>query len=160
MRTIIKNNRGASYVQVCVIVLILVMILAAVLFYASAMTIVRQSKEDASLVLDSYVMKNCIEIYNYSKQGNDLNRKLDQKYFLSQYLSRFSLDYSNNMLYSVGEDGETVYRMTVPQVGYEVDKTLNLKAEYNLMIPVRFAGKTLTWMTVPMTVRSALTIIE
>ena len=154
MRTIIKNNRGASYVQVCVIVLILVMILAAVLFYAS------QSKEDASLVLDSYVMKNSIEIYNYIKQGNDLNRKLDQKYFLSQYLSRFSLDYSNNMLYSVGEDGETVYRMTVPQVGYEVDKTLNLKAEYNLMIPVRFAGKTLTWMTVPMTVRSALTIIE
>ena len=136
------------------------MILSAVLFYASAMTIARQTKENTALVLDSYVMKNSIDIYNYIKQGNDLNNKLDQKYFLSQYLSRFSLDYSDNMLYSVDEDGDTVYKMTVPQVGYEVDKTLSLKAEYDLIIPVRFAGKTLFWMTIPMKVTGALTIIE
>lgn len=155
-----KNKRGASYVQVCVIVLVLVMILAAVLFYASSMTIVQQSKENTALVLDSYVMKNSIDIYLYIKQGNDYNRKIDQKYFISQYLSRFSLDSSNNMLYSVGEDGETIYKMTVPQVSYVVDKTLNLKAAYDLMIPVRFAGQTITWMTIPMEVKSALTLIE
>lgn len=155
-----KNKRGASYVQVCVIVLVLVMILAAVLFYASSMTIVQQSKENTALILDSYVMKNSIDIYLYIKQGNDYNRKIDQKYYISQYLSRFSLDSSNNMLYSVGEDGETIYKMTVPQVSYVVDKTLNLKAAYDLMIPVRFAGQTITWMTIPMEVKSALTLIE
>ena len=161
----ILNNRGSGYFTPCVITLVIVMILAAVLFYANTMTIIQATKANTERVLDSFVMKNSIEIYQSIKQGHDFTEKFDKNYYVSQTSSelsltkvRLSLDKSSNTLYSIGEDGKTIYSMTNPNVTYKVDNALKLKASYNLMIPVEFAGKKLFDLVIPLTVTSSLTL--
>ena len=154
----ILNNRGSGYFTPCVITLVIVMILAAVLFYANTMTIIQATKANTERVLDSFVMKNSIEIYQSIKQGHDFTEKFDKNYYISQTSSELSLDKSSNTLYSIGEDGKTIYSMTNPNVTYKVDNALKLKASYNLMIPVEFAGKKLFDLVIPLTVTSSLTL--
>lgn len=154
----ILNNRGSGYFTPCVITLVIVMILSAVLFYANAMTIIQTTKSNTERVLDSFVMKNSIEIYQSIKQGHDFTEKFDKNFYVSQTSSELSLDKSSNTLYSIGEDGKTIYSMTNPNVTYKVDNALKLKASYNLMIPVEFAGKKLFDLVIPLTVTSSLTL--
>lgn len=154
------NKRGSSYVSVCVVVLVIVMILSAVIFYASSMTIVQNSKKDTALALDSFVMQNSVAIYNSIKQGNDYTRKIDNKAFLSAYRSKLSLESSGEYLCSRNENGEIVYKLTAPVVSFAAENTLKLQVNYQLLIPVDFAGETLFWMTVPVEVHGSLTLIE
>ena len=154
----ILNNRGSGYFTPCVITLVIVMILAAVFFYANTMTIIQATKANTERVLDSFVTKNSIEIYQSSKQGHDFTEKFDKNYYVSQTSSELSLDKSSNALYSIGEDGKTIYSMTNPNVTYKVDNALKLKASYTLMIPVEFAGKKLFDLVIPLTVTSSLTL--
>ena len=155
-----KNKRGSSYVSVCVVVLVIVMILAAVIFYASCMTLVQNSKKDTALALDSFVMQNSVAIYNSIKQGNDYTGTLDGTAFLSEYKSALSLAPFGEYLALHNESGSIVYKTSVPDISFSVDNTLKLQVNYQLLIPVDFAGETLFWMTVPMEVRSSLTLIE
>lgn len=110
------------------------------------------------MVLDSFVMKNSIEIYNSIKQGHDFTEKFTESFYFSEMNRRFSLDYRDNCLYNIEEDGETVYYLTNPNVSYKVDKTLKLKADYTLYVPVRFAGEIVYWTQIPLTVTSELTL--
>lgn len=158
--TVVKNNRGSGYFTPCVIVLVIAMILSVVLFYASTMTIVQTTRENTEMVLDSFVMKNSIEIYDSIKQGHDFTEKFDNNFYFSEYSRRFSLDISDNSMYNIGEDGETVYIITNPRVSYQVTNSLKLKVDYTVKVPVSFAGEVLYWMEIPMTVTSSLTLKE
>ena len=82
----------------------------------------------------------------------------DEKDYISEISSRFSLDIQGNTLYSYGEEGEIIYKMTNPYVTYKVDKALKLKASYTVVIPVHFAGKRLFDLHVPLTVTRSLTL--
>ena len=73
--TILKNRKGSGYFTPCVITLVIVMILSVVIFYANTMTIIETTRENTEMVLDSFVMKNSIEIYNSIKQGHDFTEK-------------------------------------------------------------------------------------
>lgn len=156
--TILKNRKGSGYFTPCVITLVIVMILSVVIFYANTMTIIETTRENTEMVLDSFVMKNSIEIYNSIKQGHDFTEKFTESFYFSEMSRRFSLDYRDNCLYNIGEDGETVYYLTNPNVSYKVDKTLKLKADYTLYVPVRFAGEIVYWTQIPLTVTSELTL--
>ena len=160
MKSILKNNRGGGYIMPCVITIVIAMMLSAVLFYAECMTIIQTTRADTERVLESFVMKNSIDIYNSIKQGHDFTEELDENYYISAASSELSLDYSKQWLYNYGEDGEIVYYMTNPNVTYKVDKALKLKASYKLMIPVTFAGKHLYDLEVPITVTRSLTLKE
>lgn len=156
----ISNERASGYFASCVVTLLIAMILSIVLFYASASTIVQTTISNTRRVLDSFVMKNSIEIYQSIKQGHDFTEDFDENFYISRISSELSLDKSKNLLYSYGEDGETVYSMTNPKVAYRVDNALKLKASYKLMIPVKFAGKKLFDLVIPLTVTSSLTLKE
>ena len=154
----LKNKRGSSYFTPCVVILILAMILSVVLFYATTKSTIETTRDNTRRVLDSYVMKNSIEIYNNIKQGNDFTEDIENSFYLSAVSSELSLDSSTGYLYTVDANGDIVYRMTNPNVTYKVDNTLQLKASYDLQIPVWFAGKIIYWFTVPVTVGSSLTL--
>jgi hypothetical protein len=155
---ILSSRRGSSYVTACVVVLALAMILSVVFFYAATVSTIETTKDNTKRVLDSYVMKNSILIYNSIKQGSDFTEDIEKNFYISSISSELSLDYGQNYLYTLDADGGVVYRMTLPDVEYEADNTLQLKASYDLEVPVRFAGETLFWFTVPLTVRSSLTL--
>ncbi len=154
----LKNRRGSSYFTPCVVVLVLAMILSVVLFYATTKSTIETTRDNTRRVLDSYVMKHSIEIYNNIKQGNDFTEDIENSFYLSAVSSELSLDSSTGYLYTVDANGDIVYRMTNPNVTYKVDNTLQLKASYDLQIPVWFAGKIIYWFTVPVTVGSSLTL--
>ena len=158
MKKLLRNNKGGGYITACVITLAIAMILSVVLFYAHCMTILQTTKENTELVLESFIMKNSILIYDSIKQGHDLTEYFDEKEYISEISSRFSLDIQGSDLYNYGDDGEMIYAMTNPYVTYKVDKALKLNASYTVMIPVNFAGTRLFYLRVPLTVTRSLTL--
>ena len=154
----LNNKRGSSYFQPVVVILILAMILSVVLFYATTKSTIETTRDNTKRVLDSYVMKNSIEIYNSIKQGNDFTEAIENSFYIYSVSEELSLDYGAGYLYTVDANGDIVYRMTNPDVTYKVDNTLQLKASYDLQMPVWFAGQIIYWFTVPVTVSSSLTL--
>ena len=69
MNTILNNKRVSSYFTPVVVILIIAMILSVVLFYATTKSTIETTRDNTKRVLDSYVMKNSIDIYNSIKQG-------------------------------------------------------------------------------------------
>ena len=160
MKKLLKDTRGGGYFTPCVITIVIAMILSAVLFYAQCMTIIQTTRADTERVLESFIMKNSIDIYNSIKQGHDFTEDFDENYYISQTSSELSLDSSKNRLYNYGADGEIVYAMTNPNVTYKVDNALKLKVNYTVMIPVIFAGEHIFDLVIPVTVTRSLTLKE
>ena len=160
MKKLLKDTRGGGYFTPCVITIVIAMILSAVLFYAQCMTIIQTTRADTERVLESFIMKNSIDIYNSIKQGHDFTEDFDENFYISQTSSELSLDSSKNRLYNYGADGEIVYSMTNPNVTYKVDKALKLEASYTVMIPVIFAGEHIFDLEIPITVTRSLTLKE
>lgn len=156
MIKVLKDKRGVGYIFPCVVTIVIAMILSAVLFYAECMTIIQTTRDDTERVLESFVMKNSIEIYNSIKQGHDFTENIDGNIYVSDTSSELSLDISKNMLYNTDNQGKTVYSMTVPTVSYSIDKTLKLKANYTVIIPVTFAGNKLYDLEIPVEITKNL----
>ena len=135
--------------------------------YAQCMTIIQTTRADTERVLESFIMKNSIDIYNSIKQGHDFTEDFDENFYISQTSSELSLDSSKNRLYNYGADGESVYSMTSPRVTYKCRResgdelqALKLKASYTVMIPVIFAGEHIFDLEIPITVTRSLTLKE
>ena len=158
MKKILLDTKGGGYITPCIITIVIAMIFSAVLFYAQCMTIIQTTRDNTELVLESFIMKNSVEIYDSIKQGHDLTEYFDEDFYISEISSRFSLDIQGDTLYSYGEEGEIIYKMTNPYVTYKVDKALKLKASYTVIIPVDFAGRRLFDLHVPLTVTRSLTL--
>ena len=154
MKKLFQSKSGASHIQTAVIVLICAMIISALLVFWNAMTIIRVSRDTTDRVLDSYVTHNSIVIYNSLKNGSDFSESLDKIFYKSALLDEFSLDLYGTSMYSFSEDGRIVYFMTNPNVTYDYQNTLKLKATYTVYIPMRFAGKVITYVRIPVTVKS------
>ncbi|MDD4492741.1 MAG: hypothetical protein PHV32_00075 [Eubacteriales bacterium] len=154
MKKLITSKCGASHIQTAVLVVIFAMIVSVILVFWNAMTIVNVSKANTTRVLDSFVTKNSIEIFGSLKNGNDFSEDLNQYIYKSLLSDEFSLDIYGNSMYSYGEDGKLNYYMTNPNVSYSYQNTLKLKASYTIAIPMRFAGKTVTYLRIPITVQS------
>ena len=56
----LKNKRGEGYVQVCVLIIVICMILSVFVTFASAVNVVRLTERNSKTVLESYLMKNSI----------------------------------------------------------------------------------------------------
>jgi len=149
-----------SYITPCVITIVITMILSIVLFYTQCMTIIQTTISNTERVLDSFIMKNSIEIYQSIKQGHDFTETFDENYYISQTSAELSLDLKTNRLYNYNDDGSLLYSMTNPKVTFKTDKELKLNANYTLTIPVRFAGKYIFNLNIPITVTSSLTLKE
>lgn len=158
MKKILLDTKGGGYITPCIITIVIAMIFSAVLFYAQCMTIIQTTRDNTELVLESFIMKNSVEIYDSIKQGHDLTEYFDEDFYISEISSRFSLDIQGDTLYNYSEEGEIIYKMTNPYVTYKVDKALKLKASYTVIIPVDFAGRRLFDLHVPLTVTRSLTL--
>ena len=144
-----------SYIKTAVIILILAMTLSVVLSYASMMTIVSTTKENTQRVLDSFVMNNSVLIYDSIKNGNDFTEYIDTNAFLVAFDEELSLDLSGNMLYSKDAKGNIIFKMKNIVTTYQVENTLKLQTNYDLLIPVRFAGKGLFDLRIPIIVKAS-----
>ena len=158
MKQILRSTTGGGYLMACIVTLALVMVLSAVIFYAQSMTILQTAKENTELVLESFILKNAVMIYDSIKQGHDLTKMYDANDYFTDLASQLSLRVRGNMLCCYNQKGKVIYAITNPNVTYQVEKTLKLKANCTVNIPVYFAGKLLYSWQVPLSVTRSLTL--
>lgn len=149
-----RNKKGISYVKTAVLVLVIAMILSAVLAYASMMTIIQTAERNTIRVLDSFVIHNSKLIYESLKNGNDFTENINKSFYLYALSDELGLDFDGVSLYAINERGVLIYRMTNPNVACEWYNTLKLKATYEILIPVTFAGEHLFNLRIPQKVVS------
>ena len=65
------NRKGEGYIDVCVLIIILCMILSVLTEAVAAVNVVKMTERNARVVLDNFVMVNAIEIFDSIKNGND-----------------------------------------------------------------------------------------
>ncbi|MDD4492848.1 MAG: hypothetical protein PHV32_00615 [Eubacteriales bacterium] len=148
------NKKGISYVKTAVWVLIICMILSLVLTYASLMTLIQTAESNTQRVLDGFVTHNSKLIYESLKNGSDFTESLNKSFYVSTVSDELSMDFSGNMLYYINEQGVVIYRIANPNVAYEWEDTLKLRATYDILLPVTFAGQTVAILRIPQKVVS------
>lgn len=148
------NKRGISYVKTAVWTLIFCMILSLVLSYASLMTLIQTAENNTQRVLDGFVTENSKLIYNSLKNGSDFTESLNESFYISAVSDELSMDKSGKMLYYKNEQGDVIYQIANPNVAYEWKNTLMLRATYDILLPVTFAGQTVATLRIPQKVVS------
>lgn len=151
------NKRGEGYIQVCVMVLILCMLIAVCLTFASTVHTIRVVQRNAQNVLDSFVMENAILIYDSIKNGHDFTQHVNVTSYQSMLAEYNSLSLSGNYFYHQTEDGTWDYRITKPQLTMTDGNALKIAASYTISIPLYFAGMQVSTVSVPITIESRLT---
>lgn len=149
----IRNKRGEGYVQVCVLIIVICMILSVFVTFASAVNVVRLTERNTKTVLESYVTKNSIEIYNAIKQGDNTVDNLTSSVFVSDLTEFCTFVKRGSLLYHYGVDGKADYYITTPAIAISNDNKLKLMIQYTLYIPMYFDSVRISTVQVPITVK-------
>ncbi len=151
----LRNKRGEGYIFPCVMIVVVCMILSVVIFFASAVSMVRITEQNTKIVLDSYVMQNSIQIYNSIKQGNDYTQALDREAYVNALCDFCTLEKSGSYLYAYNDDGSLKYLITPPVITFRKENTLKIRLAYTLYVPIWFDGKIVRYAIIPVTVDSS-----
>ena len=152
-----RNKRGEGYIPTCVMIIILTMLLSIFVTFVSAVNIVKQTKRNSRVVLDSYVMEESIAIYNSIKNGNDETMTLDSDSYVDSLCDFCTFVKTSNKLYNYNSDGDMQFYLTKPTVGYMRENELKIYASYTVYIPIYFAGIRVDTAAIPVTVKSNFT---
>ena len=149
-----NNRKGEGYILPCVLILVVCMILSVFVSFALSVNVIRMSKRNTRVVLDSFVMQNSILIYDSIKNGNDFTEYLDEDEYIDALCEFCTLDKRGENLYAYDNDGNENYRISVPEIGYNYDNTLKIYTSYTIFVPVYFAGVRVETVEVPLTIDS------
>jgi len=149
------NKRGDGYLFPCVMIVVVAMILSVVIFYANTISLIRITEENTKIVLDSYVIKNSIIIYNSIKQGDNNTEVLDENLYIENLCEFCTLYNSGSMLYAYNDDGSIKYKMSLPVISFREANALEIQLDYTMYVPIQLDSKTLWYAAIPMTVISS-----
>ena len=149
----LKDRRGEGYVQVCVLIIAICMILSVFITFASAVNVVRLTERNSKTVLESYLMKNSIEIYNSIKQGNNDADSLDASVYISDLADFCTFVKVGSYYYHKDENGRTEYYISKPTVGFTETGKLKLYVKYKLYVPIYFDNVKISTAKIPITVK-------
>ena len=155
----LKNKRGDGYIQACVMILLLCMLIAVCLTFVTTVNTIRVVERNARIVLDSFVMENSIIIYDSIKNGHDFTEAVDVSQFRIKLADYNDLTKSGAYYYHYDPDGDgdLDYCITTPVLSMTQTNSLKIAADYTITIPLYFAGMHISTVSVPITVESRLT---
>ena len=156
VKGVMRNTKGEVYPLVCVFVLVIVTVFSVIFTYSSVVTTVKVQKTNSEIVFDSFVANNSIIIFNNIKQGKNATDGVNTSVYNENLKEFCTLDERSGKLYSIDDDGNERYSMSVPTVGYTEEGKLELYASYTMYIPIYFAGTKVSTATVPVKITSAL----
>ena len=149
----IRNKKGEGYIQVCVLVIVLCMVLSVFVTFASAVNVVRLSERNTKTVLETYVTKNSIEIYNSIKQGTNDADTINTDEYISDLTDFCTFVKTANYYYHRDANGRTEYYISKPTVGFTESGKLRLYVNYTLFIPIYFDNVRISTVRIPTTVK-------
>lgn len=151
---ILLNKRGMSHIQTAVVILFIAMLFAVMLSYASLMSTISRARDDTQRVLDSFCIQKAETIYGSIKNGN--KQMIGGVYtdeFMQKIAAELGLSLSGSTAtYSTGDN--VIFHYTNPLTANLDSDTLSLTAVFEVVIPLHFAGVTLTDLRVPLKVES------
>ena len=147
------NKSGEGYVQVCVLILVLCLIVSVLLTLIYAVNFVRQTERNIKTVLENYVTANSIRIYNSIKQGTNETEAIDEDEFIDNLCGFASFTRGNTYLYHSSGGEEADYYITVPKVRFAEHNKLRLVVTCKVFIPLRFLENLVTTAEAPLTVK-------
>lgn len=153
---ILESKKGESYVPVCVLILVIVMIFSGIFVYASAVSVIDTSRENCKVVLDSFVTQNATRIYDSIKQGNDYTESVNAEEFTDAFCDFCTLDETASELYSYDSEGNLTYSLTKPIMSFRQENQLEIVVRYTISVPIIFAGQKIDTANVPVEIVSVL----
>lgn len=149
-----RNKRGDGYIATCVTVVILCMLVAVFMTFTTAVSVVRITEKNSRIVLDSFVMKNSILIYDSIKNGNDYTVELDEDVYIEDFCDFCTFEKSGNFLYAYSSDRKLKYRLSKPNVSFSTEGELKVYASYTVYVPITFGGIVIDTAEIPIKVES------
>lgn len=149
-----RNKRGDGYITTCVMVVIICMLVAVFMTFTTAVSVIRITEKNSRIVLDSFVMKNSILIYDSIKNGNDYTVELNEDVYIEDLCEFCTFEKSGNFLYAYSSDGELKYRISKPDVSFSTEDELKVYASYTVYMPITFGGILIDTAEIPITVES------
>ena len=149
-----RNKRGDGYITTCVMVVIICMLIAVFVTFTTAVSTIKITERNSKIVLDSYVMKNSILIYDSIKNGNDYTVELNEDVYIDDLCAFCTFEKSGGFLYAYSGDGKQKYRISEPTVSFSTEGTLKVYASYTVYVPIDFAGVVISTAEIPITVES------
>lgn len=150
------NKRGEGYIQVCVLIIVICMLLSVFVTFASAVNVVRLTERNSKTVLESYVTKNSIEIYNAIKQGTNDIDSINASEYISDLAGFCTFEKSGSYYYHRDANGRAEYYITKPTVGFTESGKLRLYVSYTLYVPIYFDNAQISTARIPITVKTDL----
>ena len=149
----LKNKRGEGYIQVCVLVIVLCMIMSVFVTFAGTVNVVRLTERNTKTVLEAYVTKNSIEIYNSIKQSTNETESIDVDEFISDLADFCTFVKSGNYYYHRDAKSRTEYYISKPSIGFTENERLRLYVSYTLYVPIYFNNVRISTARIPTTVK-------
>jgi hypothetical protein len=156
MIKIVKDKSGISYVKTAVIILVISMLFSVVFTYISLMITVSRTRDDTQRVLDSFIIENASEIYDSVKNGNNttLNNDYSNEFRKRVFNELWLMQVGGSPMYHSGTDGKVIFYYDNPVTTTIRSDVLELKTQYEIVMPVSFAGQKLFDLRIPMEVKS------
>lgn len=149
----LKNKRGEGYIKVCVLIIVLCMMLSAFVIFANTVSVVRLTERNVKTVLETYVTKNSIAIYNSIKQGTNDADSIDANEYISDLAGFCTFAKVGNYYYHKDANGRTEYYISKPTVGFTESGKLRLYVRYTLYVPIYFNSIRISTAKIPTTVK-------
>ena len=157
---LLRGEEGNAYVKTAVSLILFCMLLSGVLFFAEMMSTVRAVKRRAVSALDGCVILESVVIYGELDDGSDLIQAPDPVIFARLFAAQFSSleedgdrDVFVKRRSGAGGEGEEEFAVTKPRLSLDGSGHLRPAAEFDVIFPVRFAGRTLFEARVPVSVK-------
>lgn len=147
------NNKGFSYILICVIVLIACMLIAVGIEYAYVLHTANAEKEDKQLVLDSMMTSYAVEKYDALKQGEAYDKYIDNSTMINKAYTVLGFGNSSTTKLTV-TTGDRVYTVTRPTVSALTGDSFGVVVRYTAKIPFTVFGKQITDISVPVEIVS------
>lgn len=149
MNRILKSKKGeGTYIYMCVLILVLSMLLSVLILYMGLCAQVQMQKRDIRHKLDGYLSDVATKEFNAIKQGETFENHMDFDALEAGVYEALGFG-SYNTVYEYPNGNCTMTRPTATVLRGE---GFGLKLSYEASYPIRWNGRTVTTLTIPVTV--------
>ena len=170
VKTVLKEKKGISTVETAVIFLVIMIVFAVVLEYASIQTILKTTQDDAQRVLDSMIIKNASQIFSSIRIGTSATDEeqidylesigLDGKYYMQELQKEMGL-HSQGGKYYRGDSDNSIFIIPTGSGDFKVEQLstdrLEIRMDFRVGRTVNIIGDIGISYSVPFSVSSHYT---
>ena len=131
LKNILLNKNGFSYVLICIIIIIAMMLVFIALQYAFVYHTIREQKNEFQLKLDSYITKCAMKEYDVLKQGDAWPDYMDWDEVVSGAYDTLGFVNSDNGKYIEREN----YSISYPSISTLEGDQFGVSVQYEISIP-------------------------